>query len=524
MKEVRNVLKVERVSTMFGELEKYVVDVMRLKDLMREREEASQKALETLKKRLLEYATKHPELRELLKVDELRARELVEAGYNSLSEYSDASFGIKAYAALLAYRELAFGVKTTYGVAARYWLEEGKTPWLLYYAPKTAYSRAERTGGGGITTVEEAVAEAFRRLFLKPGAERYSRFVDKVLEAARQRGGLVLEPEPKEEGKKTWMFKVAGLEGVKLMVSKIGKSASWTFALSLDSRWREFFREELGAVERVATTLKERWRVESPLPYMSGWLASDVSIRRKQLIMSTSSLLQAAVTKALFGWSDAVRLGLSLTLEGPKLVLRFHTSADVLDEAVRRDAEEGWLKLLGIEARSWRGLKHKVAEHWGVVVEAVKKRLESVEVSSGFDLTRALEELEGLKSKLDDDKVAREVMVPALLLVQAEKLGSDEKMHEAALSYLGAVLWGGVGGDGYVSAADKEVSLASGKDSIALLWAAALAAYGVKPRVRSGGRGFEVRIVNDGAVRLAQLYVLLARLCLRRKGLLTISL
>ncbi|MFZ8810824.1 MAG: hypothetical protein ACO2PN_22295 [Pyrobaculum sp.] len=80
-----------------------------------------------------------------------------------------------------------------------------------------------------------------------------------------------------------------------------------------------------------------------------------------------------------------------------------------------------------------------------------------------------MEELERLKSRLDDDKVAREVMMPALLLVQAEKLGSDEKMHEAALSYLGAVLWGGVGGDGYVSAADKEVSLASGKDSIALL-------------------------------------------------------
>ncbi len=78
--------------------------------------------------------------------------------------------------------------------------------------------------------------------------------------------------------------------------------------------------------------------MESPLPYMSGWLAPDVSIRRKKLIMSTSSLLQAAVTKALFGWSDAVRLGLSLTLEGPKLVLWFHTSADVLDDAVRRDA------------------------------------------------------------------------------------------------------------------------------------------------------------------------------------------
>ncbi len=221
MKEVRDVLKVERVSTVFGELEKYVVDVVRLKELMRE--EAFQKALETLKKRLLEYETKHPELRELLKVDELRARELVEAGYNSLSEYSDVSFGVKAYAALLAYRELSFGMKTAYGVAAGYWLEEGKAPWLLYYAPGTAYSRAERTGGGDITTIEEAVVEAFRRLFLKPDAERYSRFVDKVLETARQRGGLALEPEPREESDKTWVLKWQVWKALSLWLAKLGR-------------------------------------------------------------------------------------------------------------------------------------------------------------------------------------------------------------------------------------------------------------------------------------------------------------
>ncbi len=364
MKEMRNVLKVEKVSTVFGERTAYTVDVVRLKELMREEEETFQRALKTLRTMLLEYSARYPELRELLKIDELRTRELAEANAKTFTEYGDVSFGVKAYAALLAYREFMFGVKTAYGVVAKHWLEGGKTPWLLYYTPHTAYYYAEKAGRGGITTVVEAVVEAFRRLFLKPGAERYSRFVDKVLETARQRGGLVLEPEPREESDKTWVFKVAGLEGVKLMVSKIGKGASWSFALLLDSRWREFFREELGAVERVATTLKGRWRVESPLPYMSGWLASDVSIRRKQLIMATSSLLQAAVTKALFDWSDAVRLGLSLTLEGPKLVLWFHTSADVLDEAVRRNAEEGWLKLLSIKARSWRELKHKVAEHW----------------------------------------------------------------------------------------------------------------------------------------------------------------
>jgi hypothetical protein len=257
MKEMRNVLKVEKVSTVFGERTAYTVDVVRLRDLVREEEETFQKALKTLRTMLLEYSARYPELRELLKIDELRARELAEANAKTFTEYGDVSFGVKVYAALLAYREFMFGFKTAYGVVAKHWLEEGKAPWLLYYAPKTAYSRAERTGGGGIMTVEEAVVEAFRRLFLKPGAERYSRFVDKVLEAARQRGGLALEPEPREESDKTWVFKVAGLEGVKLVVSKIGESGSaWILALSLDSRWREFFREELGAVERVATTLK----------------------------------------------------------------------------------------------------------------------------------------------------------------------------------------------------------------------------------------------------------------------------
>jgi hypothetical protein len=120
----------------------------------------------------------------------------------------------------------------------------------------------------------------------------------------------------------------------------------------------------------------------------------------------------------------------------------------------------GWLWMLvtkaGLEdlmyVKSWDGLKRWVADHWGEVIGAVKRRLEGVEVGSGFDLTRALEELERLKSRLDDDKIAREVVAPALLLIQAEKLG----VNEATLKYFGAVPWGVVGGDGYVSAAMKE--------------------------------------------------------------------
>jgi hypothetical protein len=65
--------------------------------------------------------------------------------------------------------------------------------------------------------------------------------------------------------------------------------------------------------------------------------------------------------------------------------------------------------------------------------------------------------------------VAREVVAPALLLIQAERLG----VNEETLRYFGAVASGAIGGDGYVSAARKEVGLTSGEREIALLWAAA---------------------------------------------------
>jgi hypothetical protein len=88
---------------------------------------------------------------------------------------------------------------------------------------------------------------------------------------------------------------------------------------------------------------------------MLGWVDSDVAITRKKkgkrvLEMSTSHLWQFAETYALFGWSDAVRLRMSLTLEGPKLQVMVEAPLEKLDEAVRRSAEGGWLYMLGTKA------------------------------------------------------------------------------------------------------------------------------------------------------------------------------
>ncbi len=145
-----------------------------------------------------------------------------------------------------------------------------------------------------------------------------------------------------------------------------------------------------------------------------------------------------------------------LTLEGPKPQFRARTSLGKLDEVIRRSVEGGWLRLLvtkaGLEdlmdVKSWDDLKRWVAKNWDVVVEAAVKRLgEGVRG-----------ELETLRDRLNDDKIAREVVAPALLLIQAEKLGVDE----TTLKYFGAAASGAIGGDGCVSTSMKKIELASG--------------------------------------------------------------
>jgi hypothetical protein len=92
---------------------------------------------------------------------------------------------------------------------------------------------------------------------------------------------------------------------------------------------------------------------------------------------------------------------------------------------MRRSAEGGWLKILGVEAESWENLKQRVVENWDVVVVAAVRWLgEGVR-----------SELEALRDRLNDDKIAREAIAPALLLIQAERLD----VNEETLKYFAAV-------------------------------------------------------------------------------------
>jgi hypothetical protein len=481
----------------------YAADLEQIKQLAEE-EKAFEDALNTLRERLNEYAVKH-DLGDLLDVDEGAARGLAEAKASELPEFSGVSFGVKAYAALLAYREHALGGRGAYGAAAKYWLEEGGSVWLLYYAPRTAYKNAEKAKAEKPAAVEEMVAEALRRLFLRPGADRYSGFVEELTKG----GGLALElekAEKTEKGTETYLFRLLKPEeggrfeelGIKLRIEKVGEGAGIVYALGLGARWRELFEQELKAAEEAAEELRGRLPVEDSFAYMAGWPASDVAISRKGnervLQMDTSHLWQLAETHALFGWSDVAVFRVSLTLEGPKPQFHARTSLEKLDEAVRRSAEGGWLRRLGVEAKSWDGLKQWVAERWDGVVEAAVRRL-----GGGVR-----EELEALKGRLNDDKIAREAIAPALLLIQAEKLG----VNEESLRYFAAVVSGAVGGDGHVSAAREEVVLASGERAIALLWGAALATHGIEAEVVDAGSAFKVVASGGDAVRLASLYFL----------------
>jgi len=487
----------------------YMADLGLLKQLAEKEETAFESALSTLRKRLNEYAVMYS-VRDLLDVNEGVARRLAEAKQPELSKFNDVNFGVKALAALIAYREYALGRRGVFGAAAWYWLEVGGSAWLLYYAPRTAYNKAIKASAEKPAAVEELVAEGLRRLFLKPGAVHYRGFVEELTKGGRL--ALTLE----KEAESSYMFRLYRVEeggglkelGVKLRIEKVGEGVGIIYVLELDAERREFFKRELEAGVKAAEELKERWPIEDRSPYMLSWVTSDVAIagreNKRVLVMATSHLWQLAETYALFGWSDVTVPRVSLTLEGPKPQFRAHTSLEKLDEAIKRSAEGGWLKMLGVEAESWDDLKRWIASSWDEVKNAVEKRLGGVKVGSGFDLAGALEELKGLKSKLADDKIAREVIAPALLLVQAERLGVDE----TTLRYLGAVASGAIGGDGYVSAAMGVVCLASGEREIALLWGAVFAAHGIKAEVKGAGGAFQVVASGGDAVKLADSYFL----------------
>jgi len=88
--------------------------------------------------------------------------------------------------------------------------------------------------------------------------------------------------------------------------------------------------------------------------------------------------------------------------------------------------------------------------------------------------------------------------------VSWERLG----VNETTLRYFGAVVSGAIDGDGTVYAAMRMVGLTSGKYAVALLWGAALAAYGIKTKAEKSREVFLVAAFGGDAAMLAGLYSL----------------
>jgi len=281
----------------------YMTDLRLLTQLSEKEEAAFENALRILRVRLNEYAVKY-NLRDLLDVNEDVARRLAEAKQPELSEFGGVNFGVKAYAALIAYREYALGRRGVFGITAGYWLEVGGSAWLLYYTPSTAYDRAKKAGVERPVAVEELAAKGLRRLFLKPGADHYRGFVEELEKGSKL--ALMFERETES----SYVFRLFRLEeggglvdlGIELWISKVGKrkgeGEGITYTLIFDvERWRGFFKQELEAGMKAAVEVGGRLPVEDRFPYMGGWVDSDVAITRnkeskRMMQMSTSHLWQ----------------------------------------------------------------------------------------------------------------------------------------------------------------------------------------------------------------------------------------
>jgi len=246
----------------------YMLDLRLLTQLAGEEGRAFEDALKILMKRLNEYAVKYG-LRNLLDAKEDVARRLAEAGQAELSKFGGVNFGVKALAALTAYREYALGKRGAFGAAAWYWLEVGGSARLLYYALRKAYKDAEKTKAERPAAVEEMVAEALRRLFLKPGADHYRGFVEGLTKGGRL--ALMLE----RENESSYVFRLYNMKesgelvelGTELWISKVGEGKSIIYWLTFDMKmWREFFGQMLEAAEKVAVEIRERLPVEDSFP------------------------------------------------------------------------------------------------------------------------------------------------------------------------------------------------------------------------------------------------------------------
>ncbi|WP_162008384.1 PaRep2b protein [Thermoproteus sp. CP80] len=311
-------------------------------------EEAAEELRRELNVVLASYSQRrdvYERLRPLLEVDLKRAEGLAEASHRGLSDYSDASMGTKAYAALLS---IARG--GIYGHVAMLLAVEGALADIVISAPGGAYEKASGIAGNrgeavdpsrspkGAAVWEDKAASALLRYLLGRADEADLKF-------KRVEGGFEV-------------FKAYGGVESYLDALKVGKTVASSKAGEEEVRR---FVEEAKERKPDLSGLSKIWQA---LP----WLATDVSFSKGRIVAGTAHPWQLAWYVALFGEPESIRGGASVTEEGIKPNVTAYWPREVLDRIIAEESKE-LEPLLGRPVKSWRELVDSIG--WSQVLERV---------------------------------------------------------------------------------------------------------------------------------------------------------
>jgi len=389
-------------------------EVKSLQEAQRRLVEAAEEVGRELNAVLVLYASHsrdlYEKLRPHLEVDVKKAEGLAEAGYKRFSDYSDASMGTKAYAALLSAARGGM-----YGHVAMLLMVEGALADIVLSAPGTAYEKADRIANARGETVDPSYSG--------------------------QRGRSV--------GKPSWEDKAASA----LLRYLLGKAVNENLMFRRVEGGFEVFRAYGGVEARVDVLMVEgqprskaaseelRRFVEEAkkhAPDLSGfdkapqyleWRATDVTTSRGQIVAGTVHPWQLRWYFSLLGEEESISGRANVTEEGRKLFVTVRWPREREDQILR---ESSWLEsLLGRRVESWRELVDAI--DWSWVLKKVEELADELKPWIGP---------EGMSDEEREDLMRRMLGELALLVHFAEArrgMNDDKWREERAKRLSGAV-------------------------------------------------------------------------------------
>jgi hypothetical protein len=353
-------------------------DIKMLRGAQSRLEEVAEEVIEELNRVLVLYSQsdfykERPDLldklKSLLKVDLGEAKGLAEARHDELSNYSDASMGTRAYAALLS--AARGGI---YGHVATLLMGEGALADVVLLTLRGAYNKAWEIAKGrgeavdpsrvGQPSWEDRAASAPLRYLL-------GRAVNEDLMSRWVEGGFEV-------------FRVYGGVETRIDVLKIGKAAR---SKAAGEELRRF-------VEEAKETAPDLSGFDKAPQYLE-WRATDVTTSGGLIAVATAHSWQLRWYFGLLGDEQSFSGNASVTKEGIKPVVTVYWPREREDQIL---GESRWLEsLLGRRVESWRELVDAIDWSW------VLKRVEELadELKPWIGPERASDaEREGLMRKM----------------------------------------------------------------------------------------------------------------------------